>query len=305
MSIGSCFPDLSQDLTSLIERVSPTVVAIRGARSAATGIHWRAGLVVTSCEALHPQDGLMVNLGSDSDPVEAELLGADPTTDVAVLALPEGVELPVATVAADTSLAMGNLVVTVGYRSGRDRTAQLRSRLGMISGLGDAWRSLSGGQIDRFIEVDIRLWRGGAGSPLINASGEVIGFNTFGPRRSVLAVPASNVERVIQQLQARGKIARGYLGLGMQRVQLPDAVRQSLNLTNQTGIMVVSLDAGAAADQAGLLLGDIIVAIEANPVEDLREIQTYLDPQRVGQPLVLTLLRAGQLQEKTVTVGER
>ncbi|MEM9164061.1 MAG: S1C family serine protease [Cyanobacteria bacterium P01_F01_bin.4] len=304
MSTDTFLPGLSQAIASLLERVSPVVVAIRGARSAATGIHWQAGLVVTSCEALHPQDGLTIKSTSISDPIEVELLGADPTTDVAVLALPDGAELPVAEVTVDPP-AMGNLVMAVGYRSGRDRTLRLRSSLGMISSVAGPWRSLSGGQIDQFIEVDIKLGRGGAGSPLIDASGRVIGFNTFGPRRSILAIPASNVKRVIEQLQARGKVARGYLGLGMQRVQLPETLRQSFNLPNQTGLMVVSLDAGAAADQAGILMGDIMVAIEATPVGDLRAIQTFLDPQQVGQPLQLTLLRAGQLQEITVTVGER
>ncbi|MEM9903634.1 MAG: trypsin-like peptidase domain-containing protein [Cyanobacteria bacterium P01_D01_bin.44] len=304
MSTDTFLQNLSQDLAMLLERVSPTVVAIRGTRSAATGIHWRAGLVVTSWEALHPQDALMIKSNSARDSIEAELLGADPATDVAVLALPEGVELPVAEISTDP-LAMGNLVTSVAYRSGRNRATRLRSSLGMISSVNGPWRSLSGGQIDQFIEVDIKLGRGGAGSPLIDTRGRVVGFNTFGPRRSVLAIPASNVERVIQQLQERGKVARGYLGLGMQRVQLPEAVRQSLNLSNQTGIMVVSLDAGAAADQAGILMGDIIVAIEAMPACDLRDLQSFLDPQRVGQPLVLTLLRAGQLQNITVTVGER
>ncbi|MEO1401965.1 MAG: S1C family serine protease [Cyanobacteria bacterium J06635_1] len=304
MSTDTFLPGLSQAMASLIERVSPAVVAIRGARSVATGIHWRAGLVVTSCEALHPQDTLTIKSNSVSETTEAELLGADPTTDVAVLALPEGGELPVAEVTTDPP-AIGSLVMTVAYRSGRNRVTRLRSSLGLISSVDGPWRSLGGGQIDQFIEVDLKLGRGGAGSPLIDASGRVIGFNTFGPRRSVLAIPASNVERVIQQLQERGKIARGYLGLGMQRVQLPESVGQSLNLSNQTGIMVVSLDAGAAADQAGILLGDIIVAIEAKSVGDLRDIQTFLDPQRVGQSLVLTVLRAGQLRDITVTVGER
>ena len=312
--MSTALQNLSQAFASLVEHTAPTLVAIRGTRSAATGIHWQTGLVVTSYETLHPQDTLSIKRASSaSEAVEVELLGADPTTDVAILALPEGLEMPVAEVEPDLSLLIGHLVMAVGYRARRDRTGadgstaspQLSASLGTISRIGGAWRSLSGGQIDQFIEVDINLHHGEAGSPLINAAGHVVGFNTFGPRRSVLTIPAANVNRVIQQLQARGKVTRGYLGLGMQSVQLPEVVRQQFNLSTQSGIIVVSLDPDAAANQAGVLLGDVIVAVDSTPVSNLRQIQAFLDPQRVGQPLVLTLVRGGQQQDITVTVGER
>lgn len=294
------FESLSHSLSEIITQTSQSVVAIQGRRSAGTGIHWRKGLIVTSCEALHPNDSVTLGL-PDAQTVNTELVGSDPTTDVAVLALPEGVNLPVATLGDAQALALGQLVSTVGRSARRGVFASL----GMVSQIGQGWRSQSGGQIDQYIVVNLSLGRGSAGCPLIDASGKIVGFNTYGPRRKILTIPASTINRVVEQLQQRGKIARGYLGVGMQAIALPESIQQQHDLTNRSGIMIVSVDPGSAADQAGLLLGDIMVAIDDGAIETLQQIQALLGPQSVGQRLSIKLLRAGQLQMVTATVGER
>ena len=177
--------------------------------------------------------------------------------------------------------------------------------VGIVSQIGGAWRSQAGGQIDQRIVVSLGLRRGSAGCPLIDAGGRVVGFNTFGPRRSVLSIPATNVNRLLDQLQQRGKISRGYLGLGMQRVPLPDNVRQQHSLNQIAGIMVVSVEPDSAADLAGMVLGDVMIAVDEAPLESLQQVQALLTPQSVGQTLRVTLLRAGNLQTADVTVGER
>jgi S1-C subfamily serine protease len=296
---------LSQEISQIVGEVSGALVPIRGRRSAATGIHWRSGLIVTSCEALHPEDALYLNFATDRaeerTKIEVEWLGSDPTTDVAILALPDGVDLPLVTLGDSTKLALGDLVVTVGHgwRGG------LFASLGMISHLAGPWRSMSGGQIDQRIQVDLNLERASAGAPLVNAQGQVVGFNTFGPKRKVLTIPATTVNRVMEQLQTKGKVSRGYLGLGMQSVKLPDGVKTQLSLTQPYGVMIVSIEPQAAADKAGMLLGDVMVAMNDTTIEDIGEIQAFLDPHSVGQPLVVRLIRAGQLQTVTVSVGER
>ncbi|MEL6940809.1 MAG: S1C family serine protease [Cyanobacteria bacterium J06598_1] len=307
-TMDTAFETLSQDLSDIITRTSRSIVAIRGRRSAGTGIHWRQGLVVTSCEALN--EGLNTGGGfklslPDGQTVDSELVGADATTDVAVLALPEGIDLPLAVTGDAKTLAMGQLVSSVGYSMGRGRRSRLFSALGMVSQVGDAWRSQSGGHVDQYIEVDLRIRRGSAGCPLINHSGQVVGFNTFGPRRKVLTIPAATVTAVVDQLQQRGKISKGYLGLGMQAIPLPENVRSQHNLTNEVGIMVISVEPNSAADTAGMVIGDVMVALGNETLENLRQVQTFLGPQSVGQPLSITLLRGGQLQTVTVTVGER
>jgi S1-C subfamily serine protease len=299
----------SQSLSEVITQTSQSIVAVRGRRSAATGIHWQEGFIITSCEALRTGDSLSLGL-PNGQTVETELLGSDPTTDIAVLALPESVksaggELPVANIGDAQGLALGQLVSTVGRSLQRGQLPGQFASLGMVSHLSGSWRSQLGGQIDQYIEVSLHLRRGSAGCPLINASAQVVGFNTFGPRRRILTIPAATINPIVQQLQQRGKLSRGYLGLGMQAVPLAENIQQQHGLTNQFGIMVVSVDPGSAADQAGMLLGDVMVAIGDVPLESLPQIQALLGPQSVGQALSIRLLRGGQLQTVTATIGER
>ena len=322
--MDTAFETLSHDLSNIVTQASRVITSIRGQRSASTGIHWRKGLVVTSCEALRNDTSFKIGLPSGQT-VEAELLGSDPTTDVAILSLPEPIESPTAVLGDAQTLALGQLVVAVGYSTGRGRgrrhrgrgrgrdrqqsqgsqTARQFSSLGMVSELGDAWRSQSGGQIDRYIAVDINLHRGSAGCPLVNHSGQIVGFNTFGPQRKVLTIPSTTVNQVIDQLQQRGKISRGYLGLGMQAIPLPDNVKQEHGLDNEVGIMVVSVEPESAADRAGMSIGDVMIAFDDQALESLNQVQMHLGPQSVGQPLAVKLLRGGQLRTVTLTVGER
>jgi len=302
------FETFSQDLSDIITRANRSIVSIRGRRAAGTGIHWRKGLIVTSCEALQSESTFKLVLPA-GETVETELLGSDPTTDVAVLLLPkdlpEGTDLPLAVLGDAQTLAVGQLVSTAGYSAGRGRGSRRFATLGMVSQLGEAWRSQSGGQIEQYIEVDLGLRRGSAGCPLINHGGQVVGFNTFGPGRKVLTIPAATVNAVVEQLQQRGKITKGYLGLGMQAIPLPDNVQQQHDLTNQVGIMVVSVEPGSGADQAGMTIGDVMLAFDDEKLESLRQVQTRLGPQSVGQALRVTLLRGCDLQTVVVTVGER
>ena len=330
--MDTAFENLSQDLSNIVAQISRVVVAVKGQRSTSTGIHWRKGFIVTSCEAIQSDlqtDTRFTLTLPDSQTVETELLGSDPTTDIAILSLPEAVELPTAVLGDAQSLELGQLVSTVAYSSGRGggrgrgrrdrgrrrqagdrpngRKQPIRrfSSLGMVSELGEGWRSQSGGQIDQYIAIDINIRRDSAGCPLVNHSGQIVGFNTFGPQRRVLTIPAATVNQVVEQLQQRGKITKGYLGLGMQAIPLPENVRQQHGLSNEVGIMVVSVEPESAADQAGMTIGDVMIAFGDEKLESLRQVQTYLGPQSVGQALPIKLLRGGQLQTVTVTVGER
>jgi len=293
------FAELSDALSDIVTRTSKAVVAIKGRRTAATGLHWRDGLIVTSCEALRQSEGLQLEL-SDGQRVDTELLGSDASTDVAVLARPAGLDLPVVSLGDSQGLALGQLVTTVG-RSARQG---LFTSLGMVNQLGGPWRSQSGGQIAQYIQVSLTMPPGGAGCPLINASGDVVGFNTFGPRR-ILTIPAATVNPVLAQLQQRGKISRGYLGLGMQTVSLPETLQQQHGLSSAAAVIVVNVEAGRAADRAGLLLGDVILTANDEVMTSVQQIQALLGPQSVGQPLSLQLLRGGQLKGVSVTVDER
>ena len=138
----------------------------------------------------------------------------------------KGVELPVAEISDASLLKVGHLVIAVG----RSVESGLSARLGIVNAKGGAWRSWYGGQIDQFIRLDLTLYPGFSGGPLVDAQGYIMGLNTAGPRRMVLAIPASTVNRVVDQLLEKGCIVRGYLGLSMQPVRLPENLKCTLNL---------------------------------------------------------------------------
>jgi len=148
----------------------------------------------------------------------------------------------------------------------------------------------------------------------MNTQGQILGMNTMAPRHSVLTIPVTTIDRVVNQLVNQGRIVRGYLGVGMQPVQLPEAFCQSLQLAGNGGVLILSVESGSPADRAGVLIGDIIVAMNDDPqggsashrrIEAIDDIQRMLDPERVGQPLTVQMVRGGQLISLTIVVGER
>ncbi|WP_404783183.1 S1C family serine protease [Altericista sp. CCNU0014] len=290
----------SQELSAIVAKVGDSVVAIHGNRYAASGLCWQAGLIVTSYESVNLEDPLYVTL-PEGQSVEASVLGSDPTTDIAVLQLPPEAELPVPVMAELSTLGVGSIVLGLG----RSPESGLFASFGIVQTLGAAWRSSSGGIIDRSIRADLTLRRSAAGGPLVDAEGKVIGFNTFGPRRSILTIPASTIQRVVSQLREKGRIARAYLGIGMQSVKIPQALHGQLASAQQHGLMVLSLEPDQAAERAGILLGDILVTLNDKPVEDNRALQLLLGAQSIGQTMKVRFIRGGELRDLEVTVGER
>lgn len=291
---------LSNDLAAAVERAGSAVVAVNGRqRIPSSGVYWRSGVVVTADHAVRRDDEITVTL-PDSRTVPATLAGRDSSTDLAVLKLP-GVELPAAEIGDASLLKVGHLVLAVG-RSGE---SGLSASMGVISALGGAWRSWYGGQIDQFVRLDLTLYPGFSGGPLVDAQGRIVGINTSGPRRMVLAIPASTVNRVVDQLLEKGRIARGYLGLGMQPVRLPDNLKRTLSLPSVGGVIVVNVETNGPADQAGVLIGDVLVALDGTPVSDTGDVLAMLSSDRVGKTVSVHVIRGGTSIELTITVGER
>jgi S1-C subfamily serine protease len=155
------------------------------------------------------------------------------------------------------------------------------------------------------LRLDLNPFTGFSGGPIVNARAEAIGMATSGRRRSAVTIPASTVNRVVDQLVQRGRIAQGYLGVGMQPVAFSDATRQSLGLKAEQGLMVVAVAADSPAEKAGILLGDIIIAADGSPVGNVQGLQPFLDSEYVGKSISLDVVRGGQLVKVSVTVGEK
>ncbi len=288
----------SQNLADIIETVGNSIVAINGRRFSCSGIHWQEGIIVTSDESIKQARETTATL-PNGETLPVTLLGRDRSTDVAVFKIEASI--PVAPIDSECELKVGQIAIAVG----RNKERGLFASQGIISTVGGSWRSSLGGKIDRFIRLDLNFYPGSGGSASVNAAGQVVGFNTTGPRRSVLTIPAATVNRVVEQLLSTGHMRRGYLGLAMQPVNLPDSLVTELSLTHQQGLMVMNVEAESPAQQAGILLGDILTEIEDTPVVRLRDIQTYLEPQNVGKAIAIQLIRAGAVQNISLTVGDR
>jgi S1-C subfamily serine protease len=297
---SSALLTFSHELAAVVERAGRVVATVHARpRVPSSGVHWQQGVVVTADHTIRRDEEINVGL-SDGRTLPAVLVGRDPSTDLAVLRL-QGAELPAADIGDAASLRVGHLVLAIARPGERGISASW----GIISGLGGPWRTWHGGQIDQFIRLDLTLYPGFSGGPLVDVQGRVVGVNTTGPRGLVLAIPASTVNRVIGQLLEKGHIVRGYLGVGMQPIRLPEPLRQTLNLPGNSGLIIVTVEPESPADRAGLLIGDILIALGHNPVSDTADVQALLGSERVGQTISASVVRAGQLAELVITVGER
>ena len=293
---------LSNDLAEAVARAGQTVVAVYGRpRLPSSGVHWRQGVVVTADHTVKRDEGLSLGL-PDGRTVAAVLAGRDPSTDLAVLKL-QGGDFPAAELGDAAALRVGHMVLAVARPSERGRG--LSASWGVISALGGPWRTWHGGQVDQFIRLDLTLYPGFSGGPLVDAHGRVVGINTSGPRNMVLTIPRPTVDRVVDQLLEKGHIVHGYLGLGMQPVRLPESLKRSLNLSRTGGVIIVAVEPDSPAERAGLLIGDILIALEGVTVSDTADVQALLGPERVRTTVGASIIRAGRLLEQAIMVGER
>jgi S1-C subfamily serine protease len=288
----------SDQSAQIVERVAQSIVAVQGGRrTSSSGIHWRTGVIVTAEETLERDEDISVTLPGGRQ-VTATLAGRDPGTDVAVLRIePEGLAL------AETSeagtLRVGDLVFAVGNHEGAPV-----ANLGVASYVGSAWHSVRGSTIDQLLRLDLTLNRAAEGGALADVQGRVLGMTVFGPRRQALAIPTATINRSVEQLLTKGHVVRGYLGAGLQHVRLGRSSEKGAP-DGKRGILVVSVDSDGPAAQAGLLVGDIITAWNAKPVERVRGIVRLLGPDSVGTSVDLDVLRGGAATKVKVAIGER
>jgi S1-C subfamily serine protease len=290
---------LSDDLAGAVERAARSTVAIHARRRIpSSGTAWRPGVIVAASHTIAREDEISLTL-PDGRTAPATLVGRDETTDLAVLRT-EAALTPVERADAG-ALRVGNLVLAVG-RPGQSVTASL----GVLSAVGAEWRTWQGGRIDRFLRLDLSIYDGFSGGPLVEAGGRALGLNTSGLARGMaLTIPGSTVDHVADQILSGGRLTRGYLGLASQPVRLPEGLRQVLKLGSDFGLVIVNVEPDGPADRAGVLLGDILVALDGAPVSEPADVLAALGPDRVGRPIAARLLRAGQPTEVTITVGSR
>ncbi len=226
--------------------------------------------------------------------------GRDSTTDLAAVRIENSVSL--ATLPLASAANVGELVLAVA-RSGR---GELSASAGIVARIGGPWRTWRGGQIDRLLRPDVRLYPGQSGSALVNGRGELLGVNSSVlARESVITLPTETVDRVLKELLERGHIAQPYLGIAMQEVPLPQEWRASTGSDQENGLLVMHVATDGPASRAGIYLGDLIIGVDAQPVHGLRQFHQTLTLKHTGEALKLRILRAGNATAVEVTLGDR
>ena len=292
---------LSDDLAAAVERAGAGTVTVNARRRMpASGIVWTEdGLIVTANHVVERDDDITVGL-PDGREVAAAVVGRDPGSDIALLKA-DATAVPVAP-RAESPAKVGNLVLAVG----RPGPSGAMASFGAVSVVGGAWRTAAGGNVEGFVRADVAMLPGFSGGPLVDATGRILGLNssTLG-RGGGLTIPVAAIDRVVHALQTHGKVRRGFLGIGAQAVRLPATLVSAHNLAKEQGLLVVGVEPDGPAERDGLLLGDIIVGLNAEPVTEVEELQDKLTGDWVGKPLPVQIIRAGAPKTLTITVGER
>ncbi|MCA9961913.1 MAG: trypsin-like peptidase domain-containing protein, partial [Anaerolineales bacterium] len=291
--------DFSDALAQTVANAAPGVVRIEARRRLpATGIVWSSdGVIITANHVVRQDSGISVGL-EDGTAVAATLIGRDPTTDLAVLKA-DASSLTALPHAAAKEVSVGHFVLALG-RPGKN----VQATFGIISALGTSWRTGMGGLVDQYMQTDVLMYPGFSGGPLVNAQGQLVGLNSSALMQGVsLTIPTATLSRVATSLLADGRVKRGYLGVSTQRVHLPDAVQAEQG--QKAGLLIVSVEAGSPAEEGGLTLGDTILRMAEHPVTKHDDLLALLSGDRVGEKTPVQILRGGQMQTLTVTIGER
>lgn len=289
----------SEELAATVARAGQSIVAVHGrSRFDSSGVHWSPAIVVTADHALRRDEDIRIT-APDGSRLNAELVGRDPGTDLAVLRA-QGLSASLAEKVEKTP-APGSVILAVGRF--KDSVSAAFGVLSSISGPSQTWR---GGKLDQVARVDVALHPAASGGAVVDAEGRLVGIATpVLSRVAVFAIPPATVQRVVETLLAHGRIPRGYLGVGLQPVAIPEHLKSTLKMPGSTGLIVISVDPDAPAGQAGVTIGDVLVELSGATIQRPEDVQQVLDSGSVGKKVNARLLRGGNLVDVEVTVGER
>lgn len=292
--------ELSDALADAAEKAGAATVLVNARRRMpASGIVYAADLILTADHIIEREEGIKVVL-ADGAEVSASVAGRDAGSDLAVLKL----ERPVGTVAEATKspARLGQIALVLG----RPSPNGIEASLGTVSAMGGPIRTGRGGMLERYIRTDSISYPGFSGGPLVAADGTVLGVNTSGlANGAAVTIPADIAWRIADTLVKHGRIQHGYLGIRSQTVEIPATSQKTLNREQTTGLLVVGVEGDSPASKAGLIVGDILVAVAGVPVLHHDELFTRLDDDVVGKSTPIDVLRGGQPQTINVVIGER
>ncbi|HSB25317.1 MAG TPA: trypsin-like peptidase domain-containing protein [Burkholderiaceae bacterium] len=278
-------------LADAVERVAASVVGVVARRQRGAAVVWREGVAVTSASNLWRARGVAAVL-PDGEQVDATVRGIDAATDLAVVSFADRGVPPVAR-DGEAGVRVGDVVFAVG----REPSGAVQASFGHVGAVAGAWRSWRGGAIERLIRLDGGLYPGLAGAAVSDATGRLLGVaSPMFSRHHGVVLPVATVERVVEQLLTHGRVRQGYLGIAAQPVR---AQRDGVGVD---GLLVSSVADDGPAARAGLLVGDVIVALGGHGVNSLEALRERL---QVGARVEIAIARGGRAQTLAMQVAER
>ena len=301
----------SRAVIGVADRVGPAVVKLdiwhRGkpgrAGSGSGVIVAPDGLVLTNSHVVG--DAAKVEIATvDGRNLSARVVGNDPDTDLALVRVDAAMTLPAAQLGDSKRLKRGQLVVAIGNPLGFESTVTA----GVVSALGRSLRARTGRLIDDVIQTDAALNPGNSGGPLVSSSGEVIGINTaviLGAQGICFAVAANTAKFVLGELIRHGRVRRAFIGISAQQTAIPRRLQLAASLAQGSSATIIAIEGGSPADRAGLLSGDMIVALEGVPIAGADDLIRMLTGERIGHAIAVDVLRLGKLRQLTLQPTER
>jgi S1-C subfamily serine protease len=238
----------------------------------------------------------------DGRVVSAALAGRDPSTDIAVLTCSEATGAAVPVIGDAGALNPGHLTLVVG----RTRMSGPVAALGVVSLVAADRRTWTGTSLAPYVRLDVGLQPTAVGGAVIDAQGRAVGMATprFG-RFGAILIPPTSINRVADTLLAKGRMPRGYLGVGLQPIHLPDALRTTLQSSATAAAIVLEVEPEGPAHKAGIMIGDILVTLAGHPLTRLADVQAQLADNAIGKSLPVSFVRGGAVRQGTIVVGER
>ncbi len=301
--------DYSRVVTGVVDRVGPSVVRIdvkKQGRSAGSGsgvIIASDGLALTNSHVV--QGGRTVSLTTlEGRELQARVLGDDPDTDLALLRVEADVSLPAAKLGDSSKLKRGQIAIAIGNPLGFDATVTT----GVVSALGRSLQSRTGRMIEDVVQTDAPLNPGNSGGPLVSSAGEVIGINTaviMGAQGICFAVASNTAGFVAGEIARHGRVRRAYIGVSAATTAIPRRIALRLGIEQATGARLLTVDQAGPAAQAGLLSGDLVIALDGKPVTSVGELLRALDAEKIDRTVSVDFLRRSEQQRVWIGPVER
>ncbi len=305
----------SRSVIDVVETVSPAVVRLdvrpaeqgrARSRQGGTGsgvIVSPDGLVLTNSHVVGGAARIRATTAEGQN-LTAQVVGDDPDTDLALVRVNESLTLPFAPLGDSRRLKRGQLVIAIGNPLGFESTVTA----GVVSALGRSLRASSGRLIDDLIQTDAALNPGNSGGPLVSSHGEVVGINTAiiaGAQGICFAVAANTAKLVLGEFLRHGRVRRGYIGISAQQTRLPRRLRHQAEVTQDSAVVVANIEPSSPAARAGLIAGDVLLAVDGQPVTGADDLIRLLTGETIGRPVDLDVLRDGTRRRLVLTPQER